>query len=193
MARSSIVDPLEKFRFAVAWSDSGEGTEGTALSRVGFHDFQMPKRSTNEITYREGIDPDINQKAAGLSSMENVTMSRGVIIADPSNEFYKWMSAVHKPTTGHVGRETLAARSPDAAAELYRKDVTIQMLDREGNTARQWTLFNAFPVQFTPGADLNAGEDGEKSLESLTLAYEDFKEEVPDSSDEAAVSGNLGS
>jgi phage tail-like protein len=190
MARSSIVDPLEKFRFAVSWSIDGE-SEGTALVRLGFHDIQMPKRSTNEISYREGIDPDINQKAPGLSSMENITMSRGVIIEDANYEFYKWMSAVHNPTTGHEGREALGARRSDAAAAEYRKDVTVQMLDREGNVARQWTLFNAFPVQFTPGSDLNAGEDGEKSMESLTLTYEDFKEEAPGTSDAREPSGDL--
>lgn len=174
MARSAKVDPLEKFRFAVSWS-SGNGSEGTSLVRLGFHDIQMPKRSTTKITYREGIDPDINQVAAGLSSMEDVVMSRGVIVEDANGEFYKWMSAVHKPTAGHVGREALAARGK-AALNEYKKDVTIQLLDREGNIARQWILHNAFPMNFVPGSDLNAGEDGEKSMEALTLAYEDFQE-----------------
>ena len=39
--------------------------------------------------------------------------------------------------------------------------------------------YNAFPVNFTPSSDLNAGEDGEKAMEQLTLAYEDFREEEP--------------
>lgn len=190
MARSSIVDPLEKFRFAVSWSNDG-GSENTALTRLGFHDIQMPKRTTNKISYREGIDPDINQKAAGISDMEDVVMSRGVIIDDQANEFYKWMSSVHNPTSGHESREALGARKSDAAAAQYKKDVTVQMLDREGNVARQWTLFNAFPTQFTPGSDLNAGEDGEKALESMTLTYEDFKEEVAGAQDAKDVSGSL--
>lgn len=185
MARSSKVDPLEKFRFAVSWSTDGEGT---ALSRAGFHDIQMPKRSTTKIQYREGIDPDINQVAAGLSTMEDVVMSRGVIIEDANGEFYKWMSAVHKPTAGHVGREALAARGK-AGLNSYKKDVTIQLLDREGNVARQWVLYNAFPMNFVPASDLNAGEDGEKAMESLTLAYEDFKELTITGDDSKAVSG----
>lgn len=186
MARSSKVDPLEKFRFAVSWSNDN-GSEGTSLSRAGFHDIQMPKRSTTKITYREGIDPDINQVAAGLSSMEDVVMSRGVIIEDANGEFYKWMSAVHKPTAGHVGREALAARGK-AGLNDYKKDVTIQLLDREGNVARQWVLYNAFPMNFVPGSDLNAGEDGEKSMEALTLAYEDFKELTITGDDSKATS-----
>lgn len=190
MARSSIVDPLEKFRFAIQWSSDGD-SENSGLVRLGFHDIQMPKRSTTKGTYREGIDPDINQLFAGLSSMEDITLSRGVIIDDQNNEFYKWMSAVHNPTSGHVGRQALAARASNAAAARYRKDITIQILDREGNVARQWTLFNAFPVNFVPASDLNAGEDGEKAMESLTLGYEDFKEEVPGSTTPKATSGSL--
>ena len=192
MARSAVSDPLEKFRFLIAWTND-TGSEATSLSRAGFHDVQMPKRSTTKISYREGIDPDINQLAPGLSTMEDVVMSRGVIASDENNEMYKWMSAVHKPTAGHVGRDALSARASDAAANNYRKDVTVQMLDREGTVVRQWTLFQAFPTNFIPGSDLDAGEDGEKSLEQLTLAYEDFKEEVSASSNESATSESLPS
>lgn len=191
MARSSAVDPLEKFRFQISWTSDG-ASESTALTRAGFADIQMPKRTTNVGTYREGIDPDISQKFAGLSTMEDIVMSRGLIINDANNEMYKWMSAVHKPTAGHVGRASLMARSPDAAAAEYKKDVTIQMLDREGQVARQWTLFNAFPVNFTPGSDLAASEDGEKSLESLTLSYEDFMEEEPGTATAKEASASLG-
>jgi phage tail-like protein len=164
---------LEKFRFAITW---GTDQEATALVRLGFHDMQMPKRATNKVSYREGIDPDVNQLAPGLSTMEDVVMSRGTIIKDTNGEFYKWISAVHNPTAGHVGREALGARASNAASHKFRKDVTIQMLDREGQVARKWTLYNAWPSNFVPGSDLNAGEDGEKSMEQLTLSYEDFKE-----------------
>lgn len=187
MARSSVVDPLEKFRFQVSWTSNGE-SEGTNLVRLGFHDFQMPKRSTTKISYREGIDPDINQLAPGLSTMEDSVCSRGVIITDANNEFYKWVSAVHNPTSGHVGRNALSARPANSAAAEYRKDVTVQMLDREGNVARQWTLYQAWPSKFDPGSDLNAGEDGDKSMESLTLSYEDFKEEIPGTTNAKASS-----
>lgn len=180
MARICSVDPLEKFRFAVSWSADGD-SEGTALARMGFKDMQMPKRTTNKGTYREGIDPDINQIFAGLSSMEDVTMSRGLIISDGNNEFYKWASAVHNPTAGHVGRNQILTRPGQAAANRYKKDVTVKMLDREGNVARMWRLYNAFPVSFVPGSDLDAGEDGDKSIEQLTLSYEDFKELDPQS------------
>lgn len=187
MARSSRVDPLEKFRFTLSWSADGD-SEGTNLARAGFHDVQTPKRSTNVITYREGVDPDINQLAAGLSSMDPVTLSRGLIIDDQNNELYKWMSSVHNPTAGHEGRDAVQARKSDAAAANYRKDVTISMLDREGNVARRWVLHQAWPSNFVPGSDLDASEDGDKSLESLTLSYEDFQEVRVSSNEKKEVS-----
>lgn len=177
MARSAVVDPLEKFRFTIEWSNSGSD-EATALQRAGFHDVQLPKRNTNEITYREGIDRDIMQKSAGISTFDNIVMSRG-LIAGGAQEMYSWMSSVHSPSAGASGAANRAAgdtRPADAAANQYRKDITISQLDREGNIARQWVVYQAFVVNFTPGSDLDASEDGDKSLEQITLAYEDFQE-----------------
>jgi phage tail-like protein len=181
MARSSANDPLEKFRFIIDWSTD---SEGTALARAGFHDMQMPKRNTSKINYREGNDPDINMVSAGLSTMEDVVMSRGMIKLSDSDarDFYKWMSATHNPQPGHPGVGGTAKRSgvpADAGtygAASYKKDVTISILHRDGSVARKFRLYNCFPTNFTPGSDLNAGEDGDKMLEQLTLAYEDFQE-----------------
>jgi len=175
MARSSVQDPLDKFRFSVEWS-SGSSDEGTILVKAGFHDIQMPKRTTNVINYREGVDPDINSKSAGLSSFEDIVMNRG-ITTDSSDEFYKWASAVHNPQQANIpGYGIEKEINPLATAEAYRKEITIKMYDRSGNVARAWVLLNSFPTGFIPGSDLNAAEDGEKSMEQLTLGYEDFYE-----------------
>lgn len=186
MARSSARDPLEKFRFLIDWT-STNGSEATARSRAGFRDVQMPKRSTTKISYREGNDPDINMISAGLSSFEDITLSRGLVTLNDAeaDEFYKWMSSVHKPIAGHPGTD--GEREPDAASSEYRKDITITMLDRTGAPARKWKLYNAFPVNFVPGSDLDAGEDGDKSLEQLTLSYEDFQQLEPGSDSDTPV------
>lgn len=180
MARSAANDPLEKFRFTIEWSANDPvGEEKTVLVRAGFHDVQMPKRTTTKGTYREGNDIDVPQLFPGLSSMEDVVMSRGLVPnADgtKSNEMYQWMSAVHKPSAGHNSNDDV--RASDSASNAFRKDVTINMLDRTGAVARTWKLYNAFPVNFVSGSDLNAAEDGDKSVEQLTLAYEDFQEMV---------------
>jgi len=176
MARVAANDPMEKFRFLVDFKLPDGPTGSKAAVRLGFHDVQMPKRTTNKMNYREGGDPDISAVSAGLSSMEDVVMSRGLMATDgaAANDFLAWAKKVHPSTTGisvHNTGTTLTHGSGN-----YRAEVTIKMLDREGNIARAWRMYNAFPVAFNPGADLNSSEDGEKSLESITLAYEDFQE-----------------
>ena len=188
MARSTLYDPLEKFRFIVSWS---------GLALAGFHDCQLPKRNTTKIPYREGIDQDWTTQSAGLNTFEDVVLSRGLLSSTSApnigaaaqsgagsdaaaSDFYSWVTQIHDPSysPGAVGILPAASDSPTSgqAAMTYRKNVTIQLLDRDGNVARAWELLNAWPTHYTPGSDLNAGEDGEKSMESLTLAYEDFVE-----------------
>jgi phage tail-like protein len=193
MARSSSADVLEKFRFGVTWLVPGaEVTEldvdgksivvsNTINLKAGFHDVQMPKRNTNVVQYREGLDPDIYSKSAGLSTMEDIVLSRGLIKdGDAFSEFAAWATQVH--SSGSTDTRLAYNRDKTKLAtgdDVYRKDVLIFMFDRVGDVARAWTLYNAFPVGYVSGSDLSASEDGEKSLEQLTLAYEDFLEVQP--------------
>jgi len=184
MARCAKYDPLEKFRFLVEFSDTGDSCSEASPIKSGFHDVQMPKRTTTKIAYREGLDPDISGQSAGLSTMEDIVFNRGLLSpkatddnnVDSINGLYKWMSAVHDPSATDDNFVRKAGGSGPSGAMNYRKDVTIKMLDRSGETVRAWKVYNAFPVNFVPGSDLNAAEDGEKAMESLTLAYEDFQE-----------------
>lgn len=172
MARVATNDPMEKFRFLVDFSLP----DSSAPVRLGFHDVQMPKRTTNKIMYREGGDPDISGVSAGLNTMEDIVLNRGLIAGDgaQANDFLKWAKTVHPSTPGITTHNS--ATTALHGSNSYRSEVTIKMLDREGKVSRAWKIHQAFPVSFIPGSDLNAAEDGEKSLESLTLTYEDFQE-----------------
>lgn len=190
MARSASSDPLEKFRFKIdivfgTVTPEG-GTPKSIVMRAGFHDAQMPKRATNKITYREGNNPETSALSPGLSSTEDIVLSRG-LVAENSTGFYKWANQSHQgmatDTPFDFTIEHSATANPEA--EDLRKDLTITVFDRTGTPARRWFVSNAFVVNFVPGSDLNAAEDGEKSLESITLAYEDFYEISAD--DEGAI------
>lgn len=174
MARSGATDALEKFRFLVDFTLP----DASIPTRVGFHDVQMPKRTTNKIMYREGQHPDTNSISAGLSAMEDIVMSRGTIAGDGAlaNDLYKWMRAVHQPNATDRGPNSANLAAADRGKNVYRSEITLKMLNREGVVVRAWKLYQAFPVNFVPGSDLNASEDGDKSLEQLTLCYEDFQE-----------------
>ena len=187
MARSSTTDALEKFRFLVTFSSAEDGSNSAALDRAGFFECGMPKRTTSKIEYREGNDPDIFSLSAGLSKMEDITLTRGVIAraaGGASSALYTWITSVHTPLSAGTSGASGTGNKRDGtvatamSSTTYRKDVTIKVLDRSGNVARQYKLAQAFVVNYVPGSDLNAGEDGDKMLESVTLAYEDFVEVV---------------
>ena len=187
MVRTSKGDILEKFRFGVGWfgdevtktiiKDATKTvTVTTPLLKSGFHSVQMPKRNTNKVQYREGNDPDILALSPGLSSMEDIVLSRGIMPQNTHVELAMWAALVH---TGADTTTTLAYNADKIRPKSdmdFRKDIWIWMYNRDSTIARAWKLTNAFPIVYAPGSDLAAQEDGEKSMESLTLAYEDFVE-----------------
>ena len=76
-----------------------------------------------------------------------------------------------------VTSQELGAKSttPTQQSENFRKDVIIELLDREGEIVKGWYLFNAWPSSYKPGDDLDASSD-QKLVEEITLAYEFFLE-----------------
>lgn len=169
MARTSSKDPLDKFRFKVTILSAATGVTGVS----GFATVQLPKRTTSKISYREGIDQDIQFNSAGISTMEDIVLTKGITTG--SSFFYDWVKTVHKATAGNPNT---AYEPADATLDRnsYRCDLQIEMLNRQGVAQKTWKVYNAFPVQFTPGSDLDASADDSKSIASLTLAYDDFEE-----------------
>lgn len=194
MARSATVDALEKFRFLVEFLSPAAAGEATPQDRAGFFEVGMPKRSTNKIQYREGDDPDVYSLSAGLSTMEDITLTRGLIkFTGSGSALYRWMAAIHKPGNlppNYSEKSASRFRPTDEAKSQYRKDIKITILDRAGAPARVYELYNCWVTNFAPGSDMNAGEDGDKSLESVTICYEDFKEKTLANTD-APVSASL--
>lgn len=190
MARSSKVDPVDKFRFRVtilsidvsvtgaidALSNIGSGQhEGLKLvSRAGFSKVSSPKATINEISYRENIDNTRFTKVPGLAKYDPITLSRGVT---SSRNLYDWYRLVNEEiallaTAQELSKDT---QYSVAQSDTFRKDVVIEVLDREGKPVKAWYLFNAWPIQYTPGNDLDASSE-EKLIEELTLTYEFFLE-----------------
>jgi phage tail-like protein len=192
MARSAQSDPLEKFRFRVtvisldlsvtsAIETIASFTGGTGLnqklrifSRSGFSAVSLPKVNVGVIHYRENIDNLRSIKVPGLVKYDDVTLSRGVTT---NRDMYDWYRLVNEDiallsVAGELNRDTVY--SP-AQSDSFRKDVIIEVLDREGNPSKAWYLFNAWPSSYAPGNELNASSE-EKLVESMTLSYEYFIE-----------------
>lgn len=58
-----------------------------------------------------------------------------------------------------------------AQGQNIRRDIELFALDREGQVARSWTFFNAFPVSYSPIGNTFSGT-GNVATESITLRYE---------------------
>lgn len=198
MARSSIDDPVEKFRFkvtvvSVSPTLSGVVESAAALaigqfgpnediyakklaviSRAGFSEVILPRQTISEISYRENIDSYRFIKVPGLARYEPVVLKRGVTF---NRDLYDWMRQVNDElallvTAGELSQDI---RKGPTQSENFRKDVVIEVLDREGKAIKGWYLFNAWPTAYKPGDDLNAQTD-QKLVEELTITYEVFLE-----------------
>lgn len=190
MARSAKEDPIEKFRFKVtilAFQASINGLIDTladslanqhagikVFSRAGFNRVTTPKVTINEISYRENIDNARFIKVPGLAKYEPITLSRGVT---SSRDLYDWFRLVNEEIALLATAQELQkdAQYSVTQSDNFRKDVVIEVLDREGKPVKSWYLFNAWPSAYSPGNDLDANSD-EKLIEELTLSYEFFIE-----------------
>lgn len=192
MARSASSDPLEKFRFRISVISvspnltgvvetlgalSGQGTvlkNFAVLSRMGFSECDLPRSTISEIPYRENIDGYRFTKTPGLVRYDPVILKRGVT---KSRDLYDWLRLVNDELAllATANELTGGTKKGPKQSENFRKDVVIEVLDREGNPIKGWYLFNAWPTTYKPGDSLNAQAE-EKLVEELGLTYEVFLE-----------------
>lgn len=200
MARSAKEDPVEKFRFRVSViaisptlagavetlpgvintilgrndSQKSLAAQTRVFMRLGFSNVTLPRTTISEIPYRENIDHNRFTKQPGLVRYEPVLLKRGVT---KNRDMYDWLRLVNDEiallaTAQELGKDS---KYPTVQSEAFRKDVIIEVLDREGNPIKGWYLFNAWPTSYKPGDDLDA-EAEQKLVEELTLTYELFLE-----------------
>jgi phage tail-like protein len=198
MARPSSQDPIEKFRFQVFALTNGafKGDNDTAVlgnavtngsafnfivnaphsfSRAGFTDVTLPKATISEMLYRENVDGNYFRKTTGLVRFEPVTLKRGVT-AD--RELYDWYTLVNNDADSLNAVSAAATTFLGATSfqnPIFRKDIIISVTDRTGVFVKHWVLFNAFPISYKGGDDLDATSDS-KLVEELVLTFETFME-----------------
>lgn len=85
----------------------------------------------------------------GIKKYGNVTLKKGVFKGD--NKFWDWFNAIKMNT-------------------INREDVTIKLLDEEGNPTMVWSLKNAWPTKIT-GTDMKS-DGNEVAVETLEIAHE---------------------
>jgi len=185
MARSSKVDPADRFRFRVTVLEEGLSTltsnffatlQGEQIKQIGtgFSEITLPKADVSEIFYRENLNPHRFMKKPGLTRYEPITLKKGVT---SDRELYNWFKKVSNDAIGYsVGADLVAAfQIAPSYPNFSRKDLLISSLDRTGQVVKCWVILDAFPIGYKGGNDFDANSS-EKLIQELTLTFEAFVE-----------------
>ena len=139
--------PLPKFHFQVEWG-------GT---KIGFTEVSGLDFETEVIEYRHGESKEYNKtKQPGLTKYSNITMKRGTFESD--NEYYDWW------------KETKLFQEGNDTGSLYRRDLTISLLNENHEPVVTWKVKNAWPTKVQT-TDLKA-DGNEVAIESIELVHE---------------------
>jgi len=129
------------FHYKVSWNNTD----------IGFSDVSGLTQEIQVIEYRDGLmsgnTPAL--KRPGLKKVNNITLKRGIV--EKNNELFDWFNN-------------------NGAPNVERRDITISLLNDEGNPVMVWTISQAFPVK-TEGPGLKASGN-EIAIESIELAHE---------------------
>jgi phage tail-like protein len=151
-------DPYKGFKFLVKW----DGRYVAGISKCS-----PLKRSTTQVTHREGGDPSTQRISPGLTKYDPITLERG-ITHDP--EFEKWANLVH-----NVQGDALMS------LKNFRKDIIIELLDEQGSIAKRWKVYRCWVSDYTalPQLDSNTAA---VAIETMVLQTEGWERdtEVPE-------------
>lgn len=126
--------------------------------RAAFTKCSELKWSAAKIEHYEGgaVTP---HKQAGRLTYADITLERGV---SRDQDFYLW--------TKEVGD---AAANGGLVDPAYKRHLDIQQLDAANNIVKQWTVFGAFPIEYTGGDWDNTAD--EVVMEKITLTIDSFE------------------
>lgn len=140
--------PLPKFHFLVEWGSD---------FRIGFTEVSGLDFETEVIEYREGSSKKYNKtKQPGLTKYSNITLKRGSFEGD-FDFFKEWQKTYYFQEGNDTG-------------SLYRRAVTIKLLNEKHEPIITWVLENAWPSK-VQSTDLKA-DANEVAIETMELVHE---------------------
>lgn len=125
----------------------------------GFMKMSALEAEVADIKYYEG-GALIPNKSAGRLEFKDVTLERGATRLDFDSLL--WFHQV-----------ALAPANIGFADPFYKRNVTVIQYERDGSPIKGWTLFGAWPKQFTAGDWDNTVD--ENVIEKIVLCYDYFQ------------------
>jgi len=135
-------DPFRNSRFIV---------EIDGVSQAGFREATIPDVSSEPIEYREGNEAPTVRKIPGLIKYGNISLKWGIT---DSTDMYNWY------------KEAIL----DSKFNSARKNISILLLDEEGNEANRWNFVNCWPTKYN-APDTNATES-QIAIEEMEIVNE---------------------
>ena len=148
MAKAKGDYPLPKFHFMVEWGKD---------FRIGFTEVSGLDFETEVIEYREGNSKKYNKlKQPGLTKFSNITMKRGTFEGD--FDYYE------------LWKKTYMFQEGNSTGSVFRRTVTIKLLNEKHEPVITWVLENAWPSK-VQSTDLKA-DANEVAIETMELVHE---------------------
>lgn len=144
MATDDRDDPYRNFRFKV-------DIDGIRIA--SFAEATIPDSTTDVVDYREGTDLPFQRKLSGLTKYGNITLKRGLT---DSMDLYDWKKLVE-----------------DSGAITARKDISLILIDEEGNDKAQWDINEAWPTKYD-SSDFSA-KANDVVIETFEIVHEGVK------------------
>lgn len=136
--------PLPVFHYKVSWNNQD----------IGFSDVSGLTQEISPIEYRDGLMPPtmVSYKRPGMIKVNNISLKRGIV--EKNNDLFNWFNNNGSPN-------------------VERRDITITLLNDEGNPVMVWAISQAWPIK-CEGPGLKA-TGNEIAIESIELVHEGIK------------------
>ena len=143
MALGTRIDPYKNFRFRL---------EINGITTGAFSEATVPDSTTDSVDYREGTDaPYARKLSGGPVKYGTLSLKKG---ATSSMELYDWRRLVE-----------------EQGASSARRNISIVLIDDQGNDAATWNIFQAWPSKYNvSGFSAMASEIVIEDLE-ITLEF----------------------
>lgn len=142
------------FHFTVAFSGGGP-----SISDVAFQEVSGLESGLDVEAVVEGGENRFVHQLPKPAKNPNLKLKRA--LTDYNSDLVKWVQA---------------SIERDLAKRIEPKDLTISLLDAEGDPVASWSLTNAYPVKWQVGG-FDAMKN-ELALETIELAYHTIKRKL---------------